>query len=342
MSGVFRRVTALLAFAGLLGAASACTETGLAASTTEPASTPTTEPATTEPVTIATDYVVTDGRGVDVEVASTERIIPLDGDIAEIVFALGLDELVVATDLSATYPPEADALPQIGYQRALSAEPIIEFDPTLLLATDVAGPPEALADLEAVGIPLVMIPSEPTRTGAAEKIEAVATALGVPERGEALATDVQEQIDAAIEGRDEAGEPLRVVTLYLRGPDTQLVLGEDYSTHWLLDAAGAIDGATELGITESVPITGEALIEAAPDVLLVTEDGLASVGGREGLLDTVPALAGTPAGENGAILAYDAQLLLGNGPRTGELLTALIDDLRAVADGEYTPPTTEP
>ncbi len=31
---------------------------------------------------------------------------------------------VVATDISATYPAAADALPEVGYQRALSAEPI--------------------------------------------------------------------------------------------------------------------------------------------------------------------------------------------------------------------------
>ncbi len=65
--------------------------------------------------------VYVDERGVDVEIASTERIIPLDGDVAEVVFALGLGDRVVATDLSATFPPEADALPQIGYQRTSPA-----------------------------------------------------------------------------------------------------------------------------------------------------------------------------------------------------------------------------
>ena len=46
-----------------------------------------------------------DERGVAVEIASIDRIIPLDGDVAEIVFALGMGDHVVATDLSATYPP---------------------------------------------------------------------------------------------------------------------------------------------------------------------------------------------------------------------------------------------
>ncbi|MFV0308597.1 MAG: hemin ABC transporter substrate-binding protein [Desertimonas sp.] len=326
--------TALTTATALVISTFAAADTALLVTTasTGPDATSTTAVAATMPP-VATDYVVTDDRGVEVDIASAERLIPLDGDIAEIIFALGLGDLVVATDLSATYPPEADALPQIGYQRALSAEPIIDFEPTLLLATDVAGPPETLTDLEAVGIPLVMIPTSPDATGAADKIVAVAEAVGVPERGATLAAEVQAQIDAAVERRDETGEPLRIVTIYLRGADTQVVLGEDYSTHWLIEAAGAIDVATELGITESVSVTGEALIRAAPDVLLVTEDGLASVGGRDGLLEAIPALARTPAGETGAILAYDAQLMLGNGPRTGEFLDTLIDDLAMIADG---------
>jgi hypothetical protein len=85
------------------------------------------------PVTFA------DARGDVVTVESIERIMPLDGDLAEVVFALGLGDRVVATDLSATFPPEADALPEIGYQRSLSAEPIAAFEPTVLLATDLAG-----------------------------------------------------------------------------------------------------------------------------------------------------------------------------------------------------------
>ena len=54
-----------------------------------------------------------DHLGNEVTVESIERIIPLEGSIAEIVFALDLGDKVVATDLSATWPVEADQLPQI-------------------------------------------------------------------------------------------------------------------------------------------------------------------------------------------------------------------------------------
>lgn len=272
-------------------------------------------------------------------VAPTERIIPLDGDVAEIVFALGFGDRVVATDLSATHPPEADALPQVGYQRSLAAEPIAAFEPTLLIGTDIAGPPETLADLERLGIPLAIVPSNATPTGAAEKILAVADALDAPDAGAELAARVQREIDDAAATAPTRDPAPRVASLYLRGSAARLVFGEAYNTHWLVEVAGGVDVADELGVADSAEISNEAMIAAAPDVLIVTESGLDSVGGVDGLFEQIPALAQTPAGERRAVIAYDAQLLLGNGPRTGELLADLIDDLTSLTapDGDTQP-----
>jgi iron complex transport system substrate-binding protein len=254
------------------------------------------------------------------------RILPLDGDLAEVVFALGLGDDVVATDISATHPPAADALPEIGYQRALAPEPIIEFEPTILLATDIAGPPETLDQLERLGFPVVMIPTEGTPSGPGEKIRAVAQALDVVDRGEQLAADVDAEIAAAIERADDAPNAPRVGVLYLRGNNVQLLFGEGTDVHWIVEAVGATDISDDLGIVDTAPINSEALVAAAPDVLIVPERGLQSVGGVDGLL-ALPGVAGTPAGRDRRVLAYDDQLLLGNGPRTGELLDQLITDL---------------
>ena len=292
-----------------------------ATATGTPESTETPETEGQEP---SLPVTLTDATGNDVVVESIDRIIPLDGDVAEIVFALGLGDNVVATDLSATYPPEADALPEVGYQRALSSETVAAFEPTVLLATDIAGPPQALDELRQLGFPLVVVPNEATSTGAAAKIRAIAEALGVPERGEELAGDVQSDIDLATV---EAGaDAPRVLALYVRGISVQLVLGEQAATHWLIEAAGGVDVSTDLGVTDTAPISIEALLRAEPDVILVPTAGLESVEGIDGLLE-IPGMERTPAGRDGRILAYDDQMLLGNGPRAGEMLQQLAEDL---------------
>jgi iron complex transport system substrate-binding protein len=265
------------------------------------------------------------------EVAVPEaRIIPLDGDLAEIVFALGLGDHVVATDISATYPAAADALPEIGYQRALAPEPIAAFEPTIVLATDIAGPPETLTALEDLGIEVVTIDTPSTSDAPAAKVREVAAALDVPEAGEALAISIEAGIESARRRAADATGAPRVVALYLRGESVQLVLGEGSGIDWIIEFVGAIDVADELGVIDNAPISTEAMVAAAPDIIVVPAGGLESVGGIDGLLE-IPGLAETPAGQARRILAYDDQYLLGNGPRTQYLLDELITDLYADA-----------
>ncbi len=265
------------------------------------------------------------GGTADADPAET-RIVPVDGDVAEIVFALGLGDQVVATDISATFPAEADALPEVGYQRALAPEPIVAFEPTIVLATDLAGPDETLDALERLGIETVVIERESAPSGPGDKIRAVGAALGVEDAATELAADVDARIAAGIERAAEETAAPRVGVLYLRGENVQLLLGEGSGVDWLIEAAGAIDIADDLGVVDNTAINTEALIEAAPDVLIVPERGLESVGGMEGFLD-IPGIAQTPAGADGRVLVYDDQYLLGNGPRTGALLDDLITEI---------------
>jgi iron complex transport system substrate-binding protein len=123
-----------------------------------------------------------------------------------------------------------------------------------------------------------------------------------------------------------SGDELRVAFLYLRGEDVQQIAGAGSGISALITDAGAVDIGTELEVDEFAPLGAEALIEAQPDVIIVTTSGLESVGGVDGLVE-LPAVAGTPAGRDRRILAYEDQLVLGLGPRTGEFLHQLIDDL---------------
>ncbi|MEM8620111.1 MAG: ABC transporter substrate-binding protein [Actinomycetota bacterium] len=304
---------------------------------TIPSTEPSTGPSSAPPTGSSTGssggdgpITVVDDRGVEVVIDSVERIVPVDGDLAEIVWALGFGDNVVATDISATYPEAADSSTKIGYQRALSPEPILDVEPTVVLATEIAGPPETLTALERTGVPVVVVPTPPTADGPATKIRAVADALGVSERGEELAAAVDSEIAAATARVDESIEPPRVAAMYVRGENVQLVLGAESGIGWVLDEVGAVNIADELGVADAEAITAEAMLVAAPDVIIVPAAGLESVGGVEGLL-SIQGLGETPAGQTGRVFAYDDQYLLGNGPRTGQLIEQMITDIYAGA-----------
>ena len=65
---------------------------------------------------------------------------------------------------------------------------------------------------------------------------------------------------------------------------------------------------------------------AKPDVILLLDGGLQSVGGVDGVLK-LPGVAQTPAGAARRIVSLDDQYLLGLGPRGGAALKDLIAKL---------------
>ena len=125
---------------------------------------------------LATDIV--DASSEFPPVPDVSRIVPVNGDIAEIVYALGLGDHVVATDISATYPAEADDTPKIGYQRTLVAETILSFEPTVVIADERAGPPEVFDALRAAGVDVVVIEHRVDLSAPSYKIRAVASVRG--------------------------------------------------------------------------------------------------------------------------------------------------------------------
>ena len=79
---------------------------------------------------------------------------------------------------------------------------------------------------------------------------------------------------------------------------------------------------SDIGLKGFVPLTAEALIEADPDIVLVMTEGLASVGGVDGLVK-LPGVAQTDAGVRGRVIAVDDRVLLSFGARTPSLVGAL-------------------
>lgn len=295
------------------------TATIAATTVTTPIPTPAPATPTALPVTI------TDATGKQVTVQDVSRIVPVNGDIAEIVWSLGLGDRIVGVDTSATYPPDLlKKLPHIGYQRALSAEGILSLKPTVVIGTPLAGPAQVLDQVRAAGIPVVIVENPTSIDAPMVKIRQVARALGVPDRGEALARQVEQEIKDAQALAARATSHPRAVYLHSPGSAHEpQVAGTNTAAHVMIEAAGAIDAAAAAGIQGYKTLTAEAMTAAAPDYILIFTTDLEATGGIDGLLQ-LPGIAQTPAGQHRAVLAYDGQFLLGMGPRTGQALRTLV------------------
>jgi iron complex transport system substrate-binding protein len=272
--------------------------------------------------------------GVDVTIDDVSRIVTADryGTLTETVFALGLGDNVVGRDIAAEFPAAADVPVVTPGGQSLSAEAILDLAPTVILTDTSIGPKGVQDQLRAAGVPVVYF--DPTRTlaGVSPQIIAVANALGVPERGAELAARTDHEIAAARSRAPDGENPLKIAFLYLRGTAITMIGGRGSGADSLIEALGAVDAGTASGITQQfAPITSEALIAAAPDVILMMTGGLESIGGIDGLAK-IPGVAQTPAGKNQRVVDMEDGVLLSFGPNTGRVLDALADAVYQPAD----------
>lgn len=252
------------------------------------------------------------------------RVLPLGGSVTEIVYALGAGDRVVGVDASSVYPEAATEQPDVGYYRQLSAEGVLSLNPDLILALEGAGPPPVLNQLRSAAVRVETIPDTPTVDGARQKIRQVAGLLGQADAGAALIAAMERDLEAARALRAEARTTPRVLFIYARGSGTLNVAGAGTSAHTMIELAGGENVLTD--VEGFVPLTAEAVVEAAPDVILMLTRGLDSVGGVDAVLQQ-PGLGLTPAGENGRVVAMDDLLLLGFGPRLGTAVRTLTEKL---------------
>lgn len=291
-------------------------------------------PTPVEPVADPTPdlpVTVTDAQGTEVTITDVDRVLALDvyGTLSRTVFELGLGDTLIGRDVS-TQLAEAEDLPLVTQNgHDLNAEAILELDPTLILTDTSLGPWDVMLQMRDSGIPVVVVDSHRGLDNLSSLTAEVAAALGVPDAGTALAerieAEVAEVADAIAEVTPaDEGERLRTVFLYVRGTSgIYYMFGEGSGADALVRAIGGYDVAGEIGWSGMRPVTDEGLIAAQPELVLMMTDGLASAGGVDGLLERLPALAATPAGENRRFVDMADAQILGYGPLTASVLNAL-------------------
>ena len=251
--------------------------------------------------------------------------------MTEILYALGLDDRIIAVDTTSVFPPAAmREKPNVGYMRQLSAEGVLSVSPTLILAEDGSGPPDTITLLEKASLPFVLVPNEKSAEGVAEKVRFVGDAMGVAAESDrladALASDfatLQAEI-APIEKR------VRALFVFSLTDGRILAGGSDTSAEAMLKLAGAENAIS--GFSGYKPVNTEAVLAAAPEAIVVMtrygDDSGPGVDVADILAD--PTLSQTPAGKAKRVVSMNGQYLLGFGPRAAhaarDLAAALYPD----------------
>jgi iron complex transport system substrate-binding protein len=275
---------------------------------------------------------VVDAQGRSVEVKDASRIVSVGGAVTEILYALGLKSRIVAVDTTSLYPPDAlHEKPNVGYMRQLSAEGVLGLNPTLVLASDAAGPKDTVTVLEAAAVPFVLVPEHYSGEGVLEKVNLVAKAVGATARGSCLAVSIGRDLDALARMRGRVEHPLRVMFVLSFADGRPMVAGRNTAADGIIKLAGGVNAIDEYDGYKL--ITDEAIAAVKADVILAMQ--------RPGAVldaDTVfshPAFQLTPAAAGRRFVSMEGLYLLGFGPRTAQaardLATALYPQLKADA-----------
>jgi iron complex transport system substrate-binding protein len=281
------------------------------------------------------EVAIKDASGRDVKIADTSRIVAIGGDVTEILYALKADAKIAAVDSTSQFPVQAlKEKPNVGYMRALSAEGVLSANPTVIVASKDAGPPDVVKALKASAVPYEEVPDDRTPEGAAAKVRFVASLVGAESAGENLAKSLEQDFAALAQDRAKITKPVRAIFVLTVQNGRATVAGGHTSADAVIKLAGAENAAG--GIEGYKPLVEEAATELAPDAI-VTMRYSSSTFTSDQIL-SVKGLQASPAGQNKRVIEMDGLYLLSFGPRSAhaarDLMAALYPGLTERRAGE--------
>ena len=239
------------------------------------------------------------------------RIVSINGTVSEILASLGMVDQIVGTDVTSTYPESLQSKPKVGHNRKLAIEGILSLDPDVVIGTEADMSEENKTQLTQTGIKVQLFQQDFSTQGTKTLIRQLADSLGKSSAADSVLQILNQQLDSAAQLAAVTPKP-RVLFIYARGAGTMMVGGQGTQIDEMIRLADGENVARD--ISDYKPLTPEALVKYNPDVILLFDSGLSSLGGADGLL-AVKGVAQTNAGKNKKIVEMDGQLLSGFGPR---------------------------
>ncbi len=278
-------------------------------------------------ISCAVLLVAPPGAAADDKPHDISRIVSIGGDVTEVLYALGMAANVVAVDTTSEYPREALAEKKsVGYMRALSSEGVLSVNPTVIIASAGAGPPEVVAALKASNIPYVEVRCEDSPDGVVKKVKLIAGIVGAEEKGDALAAGIEADFKKLDDERSKITKPARALYIIAVQNGRAIVGGKHTGADAIIRLAGGENAAAE--IDGYKPLSDEASLSLAPDVIVTMP---AREGDRRAEIAAMPGLSATPAAKAGRILELGGSYILQFGPRAAAAARELMQTFAAAS-----------
>lgn len=267
---------------------------------------------------------VTDCRGRRVVLHGATRIASIGGPITETLYALDCSDAILAVDQTSTWPEQArKEKKDLGYMRAISSEGVLSLRPDLVLAMNDAGPPAAMDQLMASGVPVVFVDATPSAEAIEGRTRFLADIVGARAKGEALCSTITEQFRQLEAWRSaHTGRP-RVLFVMRMTNNRPMAAGKGTAADAMIRLAGGVNAGA--GMQGYKIVDQENLLALRPDIILLMDQTAPAI---RTALQADAGFQLTPAGRYNAFVSMEGERLLGFGPRTPQ---AALDLARMMA-----------
>lgn len=292
--------------------------------------TTTTEPAVAAPETTTSGH---DEGAVEVEAGNgtvtlpgpAEQVVSLSPTATEMLFAVGAGDQVVAVDDQSDHPSEAPVTDLSGFTP--NVEAIVEYEPDLVVvAQDIDG---IVGALEAVDVPVAVLPAVVDLDGTYAQIESVGALTGRSEEAAALVEEMEEEVAeivGAVPDLAEAPTYYHELDPTLFSVTSQTFIGHVYGLAGLENIA---DAADEDG-SGYPQLTAEYVIEADPDLIFLADADCCDVTPES--LAQRPGWGSLTAVAEGHVHAVDEDIASRWGPRVVDFLRVATEAVAGLAE----------
>jgi len=249
--------------------------------------------------------------------AVPQRIVSLSATHTEILYAIGAEDQVIATDLTANYPPAAADTTKVDAFN-FNIEEVVALDPDLVvLAFDFSGEVEALAT---AGINSLLLPPPVDLAGALEQIAELGAAVGRLDAALNLSGGLKQDIGNLISSAPVPDPPatfFHEIDATLFSANSATFLGNIFAQFGLINIADEVPDEFGSGF---VQLSQEFILASDPDLIFL---GDAAFGESADTIGMRPGWNSLSAVRLGNIFELDADISGRWGPRTLQLVTEI-------------------
>ena len=287
-----------------------------------------------EPVAVLTDMT---GRKITL-MSYPKRIVALTASCAEILYAVGGGDLLVARGTYCDYPEEVKALPALGSGADTNMEDVIAMAPDMVIIDTMAQTTEQIEALEKAGIAVVVTSSSGLK-GVYEAVRLIGAAVDREENAEKVVADMQTRLDKLAEKVAAMNIPEE------ERPSIYFEVTPPYYGYgiWAAGKGSFMDEVSQiLGLRnifadseEWAVVSEEQIIEANPEyIVTITMYSGEEYQSAEAEIMARPGWENIPAVKNGAIKLFANDELSRPAPRLVDGAEILFDFIYGEAAGE--------